>query len=338
MTVVDPRPSDAPARLPRSRGGRGSLRRSSWARTARAYVALTKPRIIELLLITTVPVMFFAAGGVPPLGTALATFAGGALAAGSANALNCYFDRDIDRLMHRTERRPLVTGELAPRQALVFALVLGAVSVALFWAVVNPLSAWLALAAILLYVVGYTLLLKRRTSQNIVWGGVAGCMQVLIGWTAVTGSLSWAPFVLFGVIFLWTPPHYWPLSMRYQDDYANAGVPMLPVVARPVAVARQVVAYAWAMVACSLLLVPVGGAGWIYAGAAAVLGAGFLAQCHVLLGRPRRFERDCDADAASTREQLKALQPMRVFHGSISYLTLLSAAVLVDPLLRLPVL
>ncbi|PPK96131.1 protoheme IX farnesyltransferase [Kineococcus xinjiangensis] len=337
MTVVDPRPSDAPAHVLRSRGARGSLRRSRWVRTVKAYVALTKPRIIELLLITTVPVMFFAAGGLPPWRTVLATFVGGALAAGSANAFNCYFDRDIDRLMHRTERRPLVTGELTPRQALVFASALGVVSVVLFWSVVNPLSALLALLAILLYVVGYTLLLKRRTSQNIVWGGVAGCMQVLIGWTAVTGSLSWAPFVIFGVIFLWTPPHYWPLSMRYQDDYANAGVPMLPVVARPVTVARQVVAYAWAMVACSLLLVPVGGAGWIYAVAAVLLGAGFLAQSHALLRRARRFESERDADAASTREQLQALQPMRVFHGSISYLTLLSAAILVDPLLRFPV-
>ncbi|GAB7189675.1 heme o synthase [Kineococcus sp. NUM-3379] len=335
MTVVDPRPSDAPAL--RSPGALGLLRRLRWVRTARAYVALTKPRIIELLLITTVPVMFFAAGGLPPLRTVLATFVGGALAAGSANALNCYFDRDIDRLMHRTERRPLVTGELTPRQALVFALVLGVASVVLFWTVVNPLSAVLALSAILLYVVGYTLLLKRRTSQNIVWGGVAGCMQVLIGWTAVTGSLSWAPLVLFGVIFLWTPPHYWPLSMRYQDEYANAGVPMLPVVARPVTVARQVVAYAWAMVACSLLLVPVGGAGWVYASAAVLLGAGFLAQSHGLLRRARRFESAHAEGSTSTAQQLRELRPMRVFHGSISYLTLLSVAVLVDPLVRLPI-
>ncbi|GAA4987932.1 heme o synthase [Kineococcus glutinatus] len=334
MTVVDPRPSDAPAL--RATSARGFLRRLRWVRTAKAYVALTKPRIIELLLITTVPVMFFAAGGLPPWRTVLATFLGGALAAGSANALNCYFDRDIDRLMHRTERRPLVTGELTPRQALVFALALGAASVALFAGVVNVLSAALALAAILLYVVGYTLLLKRRTSQNIVWGGVAGCMQVLIGWTAVTGSLAWAPFVLFGVIFLWTPPHYWPLSMRYRDDYANAGVPMLPVVARPVSVARQVVGYAWAMVACSLLLVPVGGAGWVYAVAAALLGAGFLAQSHALLRRAHHFERTAGATADVTGAQLKGLLPMRVFHGSISYLTLLSVAVLVDPLVHLP--
>src|SRR3954470_15223320 len=246
--------------------------------TLRGYVALTKPRIIETLLVTTVPTMFLAAGGLPPAWLVLATLVGGPLAAGSANTLNCYLDRDIDQVMHRTRSRPLATGEVSPREALVFGVVLGVLSTLWLGLLVNWLCAALALAANLFYVFGYTLWLKRRTPQNIVWGGAAGCMQVLIGWAAVTGSLDWAPFVLFGVIFLWTPPHYWPLSMRFKDDYAAAGVPMLPVVASDVAVARQVVAYAWAMVGCSLLLWPVAGTGWLYAGAALLLGAAFLVE------------------------------------------------------------
>jgi len=198
-------------------------------RTVRAYVALTKPRIIETLLVTTVPTMFLAAGGFPPAWLVIVTLVGGILAAGGANTLNCYIDRDIDVVMHRTQHRPLVTGEVTPRAALVFGLVMAALATALFGFVVNWLSAGLAAFAVFFYVVVYTLLLKRRTPQNIVWGGAAGCMQVLIGWAAVTGSLTWAPFVLFLVIFFWTPPHYWPLSMRFEDDYAAAGVPMLPV-------------------------------------------------------------------------------------------------------------
>ncbi|WP_432509215.1 heme o synthase [Kineococcus auxinigenes] len=335
MTVVDPRPSDAPAHSrPLVGRRRGARRGPSRFPRAAAYLALTKPRIIELLLITTIPVMVFAAGGLPPLGLVLATFVGGAFAAGCANTLNCYFDRDIDAVMKRTSNRPLVTGAVTPRQALVFAAALGLTSVVLFVAFVNVLSAVLAVAAIALYIVGYTLLLKRRTSQNIVWGGVAGCMQVLIGWTAVTGSLAWAPFVLFGVIFLWTPPHYWPLSVRYREDYANAGVPMLPVVARPTTVSRQIVAYTVAMVLCSLLLVPVGGAGVLYGVAALLLGAGFLAQTIALHGRARRFEQETGGRDAGTAEQLKRISPMGVFHGSITYLTLLSLAVAVDPFLR----
>ncbi|MEW9266779.1 heme o synthase [Kineococcus endophyticus] len=316
--------------LGRRRGGRPSR----FPRVA-AYVALTKPRIVELLLITTIPVMLFAADGLPSGWLVLTTFVGGALAAGSANTLNCYFDRDIDALMKRTENRPLVTGAVTPRQALVFATVLGLASTALFVAFVNVLSAALAVGAILLYVVGYTLLLKRRTSQNIVWGGVAGCMQVLIGWTAVTGSLSWAPFVLFGVIFLWTPPHYWPLSVRYREDYANAGVPMLPVVAKPTTVSRQIVAYTVAMVLCSLLLVPLGGAGVVYGFAALVLGLAFLGQTIGLHRRATRFERETGGRDAGTLEQLRRISPMGVFHGSITYLTLLSVAVAVDPFLRI---
>lgn len=289
-------------------------------RTLVAYLALTKPRIIELLLVTTVPSMMLADQGVPPLGLVLMTLVGGSLAAGSANALNCYLDRDIDSKMHRTGRRPLVTGEITPRAALVFGLALGVLAVLVLGVAVNLLSAVLALAAILLYVVGYTMLLKRRTPQNIVWGGVAGCLPTLIGWAAVTNSLTWAPFVLFGIVFLWTPPHYWPLSMRFRADYAAAGVPMLPVVADPTAVARQIVRYSWAMVAWSLLLIPAGPTGPVYAVSAVVLGGAFLLEAHRLLGR--------------ARAGLADLAPMRLFHWSITYLTLLFVAVAIDPLIR----
>ncbi|MFD0481227.1 heme o synthase [Kineococcus sp. GCM10028916] len=331
MTVADPRLTDAPAHSRTSLLGRRRKGRPPRYPRVAAYVALTKPRIVELLLITTIPVMLFAAGGLPSGWLILTTFVGGALSAGCANTLNCYFDRDIDALMKRTENRPLVTGLISPNQALVFATVLGLASTAIFVAFVNVLSAALALLAILLYVVGYTLLLKRRTSQNIVWGGVAGCMQVLIGWTAVRDSLDWAPFVLFGVIFLWTPPHYWPLSVRYREDYANAGVPMLPVVAKPTTVSRQIVLYTIAMVLCSLLLVPLGNAGVVYGVAALVLGVGFLVQTIGLHRRATRFERETGGRDAGTLEQLKQISPMGVFHGSITYLTLLSTAVAVDP-------
>ncbi|MBC7639122.1 MAG: protoheme IX farnesyltransferase [Rhodoferax sp.] len=290
--------------------------------TVRAYVALTKPRIIETLLVTTVPTMFLAARGLPPLWLVVATLVGGTLAAGSANTLNCYLDRDIDVVMHRTRNRPLVTGAVSPREALVFGLALGVLAVAFLWLVVNGLAASLALGAIAFYVLVYTMVLKRRTSQNIVWGGAAGCMQVLIGWAAVTGSLTWAPFVLFLVIFLWTPPHYWPLSMRFEDDYAAAGVPMLPVVATDVVVARRVVTYSWAMVLASLLLVPVAPTGPVYAVAAVVLGAVFLLEAHRLLGR------------ANAGVVGAALRPMRLFHYSITYVSLLFVAVAVDPFVR----
>jgi len=290
--------------------------------TLTAYVALTKPRIIETLLVTTVPTMFLAAHGLPPLWLVLATLVGGTLAAGSANTLNCYLDRDIDVLMHRTKNRPLVTGAVSPREALVFGLLLGLAAVLFLGVVVNWLAAGLALGAITFYVLVYTMLLKRRTPQNIVWGGAAGCMQVLIGWAAVTGSLAWAPFVLFLVIFLWTPPHYWPLSMRFEDDYAAAGVPMLPVVASDLVVARRVVAYSWAMVLASLLLVPVAPTGPVYAVAAALLGAMFVLEAYRLLGRAK-------AGAVGS-----ALKPMRLFHFSITYVSLLFVAVAVDPFVR----
>ena len=287
--------------------------------TARALVALTKPRIIELLLVTTLPTMFLAAGGLPPLSTVLITLAGGALAAGGANTLNQFLDRDIDQLMQRTGRRPLVTGDVTPTVALVWGLFLSVLSVALLWVAVNPLSGILAAAAIAFYILVYTIGLKRRTPQNIVWGGAAGCFPVLIGWAAVTGSLSWAPVVLFLIVFLWTPPHYWPLSLRYVDDYTAAGVPMLPVVSTPAAVARQIIWYSWAMVGASLLLIPVAHTGPVYSITAIVLGAWFLREAYALRSRVDRGDPDP--------------RPMRLFHGSITYLSLLFLAVAVDPFL-----
>jgi len=295
-----------------------------WRMVVADYVALTKPRIIELLLVTTFPVMFLAQGGIPPLLLVLTTLVGGVLAAGSANALNCYLDRDIDARMHRTEHRPLVTGAISPTAALVFGTALGVASVLWLALLVNAISAALALGAIVLYVGFYTLLLKRRTSQNIVWGGVAGCMPVLIGWSAVTGSLDWPALVLFLVVFFWTPPHYWPLSMRFKEEYANAGVPMLPVVVDDTAVGRRIVAYAWVTALTSLALVPVAAMGWVYAVTAVLAGGVFVIEAHRLLSRARRGM------------QGSALGAMRLFHFSISYLTLVFLAVAVDPLLHLP--
>lgn len=287
------------------------------------YVSLTKPRIIELLLVTTFPVMFLAQRGVPAVWLIVATLVGGSLSAGSANAFNCCLDRDIDRLMHRTEGRPMATGVIGPRAGYTFASILGLLSVAWLGLLVNWLSAALSIGAIVLYVLFYTLLLKRRTSQNIVWGGVAGCMPVLIGWAAVTNSLAWPALVLFLLVFFWTPPHYWPLSMRYKEDYASAGVPMLPVVARDTAVAAQVVLYAWATVATSLVLVPVASMGVLYTVVAFASGALFLAEAH----RLRR--------AAQNGAAYDVLRPMRLFHYSISYLTLVFIGVALDPLLHL---
>ena len=296
--------------------------RQSAATVLRAYVALTKPRIIELLLVTTVPVMFLAAGGAPPLWPVVATLVGGTLAAGSANTLNCVIDRDIDEAMRRTRRRPLPAHSVAPAAALVFGLVLGTFATVWLGVTVNWLSASLALAANLFYVVVYSLVLKRRTAQNIVWGGAAGCFPALIGWTAVTGSLAWTPVVLFLVVFFWTPPHFWALALRYRDDYAAAKVPMLPVVATERAVTTQIVAYSWVMVALSLLLWPVAGTGWVYLAAAAVLGSAFLVEAYRLYGLARRGVRGV------------ALRPMRLFHWSNTYLALLFVAVALDAVLR----
>ncbi|MEY2945682.1 MAG: hypothetical protein RL243_434 [Actinomycetota bacterium] len=284
----------------------------------KAYVALTKPRVIELLLITTVPTMILAQHGMPSLLLIVNTLIGGALSAGSANAFNCYIDADIDKVMNRTKGRPLVTGELTKREAFVFAWVVGIASVVWLGLTTNWLAALLSLSAILFYVLVYTLLLKRRTPQNIVWGGAAGSMPVLIGWAAVTNSLSIAAWVLFLVIFLWTPPHYWPLSMRYREDYATAGVPMLPVVRGDKTVAVQIILYSWALFISTLILIPAAPMGWIYTIVAVVSGGWFMYESYVLY-----------------RQGFKGTvkNPMRLFHGSISYLTVLFIAIAIDPLI-----
>ncbi|AOX44727.1 Protoheme IX farnesyltransferase [Microbacterium sp. MM2322] len=292
--------------------------RRSVGRTLRAYIALTKPRVLELLLVTTVPVMILAQNGLPHLGLVFATVIGGSLSAGSAAAFNMYLDRDIDAHMQRTEKRPLVTGEVSPRGALVFAWSLAAVSTVWLWVFTNPLAAGLSAAAIFFYVVIYTMILKRRTEQNIVWGGIAGCFPVLIGWSAVTGSLSWAPVILFVLVFLWTPPHYWPLSMKYADQYDEVDVPMLGATRSGSQVGLQVILYAWATVACSLLLIPVASMGLVYSVSALVFGGWFIYESHRLYARAVRGGEP---------------RPMRVFHASITYLTLLFVAIAVDPLL-----
>jgi protoheme IX farnesyltransferase len=285
---------------------------------ARGLVALTKPRIIELLLVTTVPTMLLAKRGLPGVGVLAATLVGGTLAAASANTINCYVDRDIDLVMRRTARRPLATAVVRPGEALVSGVGLGVLATLLLGFAVNWLAAGLAVGAICFYVFGYTIGLKRHTPQNIVWGGAAGCMPVLIGWAAVTGRLGWAPLVLFAVIFFWTPPHFWALAMRFREDYAAARVPMLPVVAAERTVTRRIVLYSYAMVAASLLLWPAAGTTWLYPIAATALGAAFLAEAHRL-------------DRAARRGL--GVHPMRLFRLSISYLTLLFAAVAVAALL-----
>ncbi|HEY8302653.1 MAG TPA: heme o synthase [Jatrophihabitans sp.] len=284
-----------------------------------AYVALTKPRIIELLLVTTLPSMVLAAGGLPSWTVALVTMIGGTLAAGSANALNCYLDRDIDAIMRRTGRRPLARHEVSPVGALVFGLVLGALAVLAIGTVTNWLAGGLTLAAIAFYIVVYTMLLKRRTSQNIVWGGVAGCMPVLIGWTAVTGSLALAPFALFAVVFFWTPPHTWALATRYREDYARAGVPMLPVVAPAGRVAAQITVYTWLTVAASLALWPLA-TGWVYGVLATAAGLILIAAAHRMLHATRRGN--------------ALAKPMQFFHLSNSYLAFVFVAVAVDTFVR----
>ena len=292
--------------------------RSSIGSTIRAYVQLTKPRVLELLLVTTIPVMFLAEGGLPDLWLILATVIGGAMSAGSAASFNMYLDRDIDAQMKRTKNRPLVTGEVTPRGALVFSWTLAVISTVWLLATTNWVAASLSAAAIFFYVVIYTIWLKRRTEQNIVWGGIAGCFPVIIGWSAVTESLSWTPFILFLLVFLWTPPHYWPLSMKYKGDYEEAEVPMLGATRDGIQVGLQVILYAWATIASSLLLIPVAGMGLVYTVSALVFGGWFIYESHVLYA------------SAVRGEQIK---PMRVFHASITYLTLLFVAIAIDPLL-----
>ncbi|MGA8987183.1 heme o synthase [Aeromicrobium sp.] len=288
----------------------------------KSYVALTKPRIIELLLLTTVPIMFLAQQGVPSGWLVAATVVGGTLSAGSANALNCVVDADIDQLMRRTARRPLPRHQVGSLGALVFGLLLGVVSTVWLWTLVNPLSSMLALAANVFYVVGYTMILKRRTTQNIVWGGAAGCFPALIGWTAVTNELAWAPVVMFMVVFFWTPPHFWALAMRYREDYAAASVPMLPSVTTSAEVAKQIVVYSWVMFGTSLLLWPIAPTGWFYPAVAITLGIVFLIEAYDLKSR------------ALDTEDLAVIKPMRLFHFSNAYLALLFVAAAVDPFLR----
>jgi protoheme IX farnesyltransferase len=281
-----------------------------------AYVALTKPRIIELLLVTTVPTMIVAERGMPSVWLMAATVIGGTLAAGGANAINMYVDRDIDKIMSRTKNRPIASGRIAPRAALVFAVSLEVVAFVFLWTTVNLLSAALAVAACLFYVFVYTLWLKRTSSHNIVIGGAAGAAPVLIGWSAVTNSLDWAPVVLFAVIFYWTPPHFWALAIRYRDDYAKADVPMLPVVASLRTTATRILLYTLLLWALTLLFAPVAGMGDLYLGAALLLGGIFTLYAVRLL-------RDSSPQVA-----------MRLFTWSISYITLLFGAMAVDQLVR----
>ncbi|MGI5130533.1 heme o synthase [Pseudonocardia sp. CA-107938] len=286
-----------------------------------AYVGLTKTRIIEQLLVVTVPAMCLAARGLPSVWLILATLVGGALAAASAHALNCVVDADIDAVMKRTARRPLAKGQVPPRNALVFGLVLGVVAALLLGFTTNWLAAALSVAAIAFYVLVYTLILKRRTSQNIVWGGAAGCMPVVIGWAAVTGTVEWPALVMFAVIFFWTPPHFWALAMRYREEYAAANIPMLPVVATPLQVSRRIVAYTWVMALVTLLLLPV--TSWIYAVAAVLGGVYFIYQAHHL-----------HHAVASGAEPT----PMKLFHLSNAYLCGLFVAIAVDAVIGLPTL
>ena len=281
-----------------------------------AYVALTKPRIIELLLVTTLPAMVVAAGRWPSTWLVIATLVGGAVAAGGANAINCYLDRDIDEIMPRTRRRPLPTHRIEPRNALVFGAVLGVVSFAFLWATVNLLAAILAAAALLFYVFVYTLGMKRSTPQNIVIGGAAGAMPALVGWAAVTGRLDLPALAMFGIIFYWTPPHFWALSMRYEKDYAAAGVPMMPVVYGKAETTKHILLYSILLFAMSLVLFSVGRMGWLYLGAAIALNGAFIA------GAVRLWRKPTPAAAWG------------LFRFSIYYLALLFAAMAADALLR----
>ena len=277
-----------------------------------AYVALTKPRIIELLLITTLPTMIVAQRGLPPVWLMLATLLGGALAAGGANAINMFVDRDIDKLMHRTRKRPLVTGTVTPRNALIFAVSLEVVAFVELWAWVNLLSAVLAISATLFYVFVYTLWLKRTSSQNIVIGGAAGAVPVLVGWAAVTDSLSWTPIVMFAIIFVWTPPHFWALAVKYKEDYQAAHIPMLPAVASFKRTAQEILVYSVILVGVSLLLAWVASLGLVYVVSASALGLGFI-------GLAVRLWRRATPKAA-----------MQLFSYSITYLTLLFVCMAID--------
>ena len=300
-------------------------RQASLRATVSAYVALCKPRIVELLLITAVPTLFLAYRGLPSLSVSVVVVVGGALAAGSANALNCYIDRDIDEIMRRTSTRPLVRQTVAPRSALIFGIVLGVVSVALFAVTTNLLAAGLTLAAIFYYVVIYTILLKRHTSQSTLWGGACGAAPVLIAWAAATGTVPAPAWLLFAVVFFWQPPHFWALAIKYRDDYRSAGIPMLPVVASVRRVLAESVVYSWLMVAASLAVWP--WAGPLYGGVAIVAGAAFLYEVHRLFHLSRRTDVVGAGDA-------DGLVTMRLFHLSLVYLTVVFAAVAVGAFIR----
>jgi len=302
-----------PSRL--APGGIAHGSRRTATSTVGHYIALTKPRIIELLLITTVPTMVVAEGGWPSTWLVIITLIGGTLAAGGANAINMYVDRDIDKLMERTKNRPLVTGVIEPRNALVFAGALEVVAFAVLWAGANLLSAALALAATAFYVGVYTLWLKRTSRQNIVIGGAAGAVPVLVGWAAVQNDLGWTPFVLFGAMFFWTPPHFWALAIKYADDYRAANVPMLPAVVPFENAVRQMIGHTLAMVTCTLILIPVADLGAVYSVSAVVLGAIFIAAVFWLSSHPT------------------ASASMRVFGYSITYVTVLFGAMTLDVLI-----
>lgn len=294
---------------------------ASWLDVVKAYVALTKPRIIELLLVTTAPAMFLAAGGVPNLVLVFWTLVGGTLAAGSANTFNCVLDRDIDEKMRRTRRRPMPRHQVAPLNGTIFGIIQGILATVVFAVFVNWLSAVLALVANAFYVLVYTMWLKRNMSQNIVWGGIAGCFPPLIGWTAVTNSVALPPLILFAIVFLWTPPHTWALAFRYREDYANAGVPMLPVVMSAPRVAWRILVYSVLMVIVSMTLWPAAGTGWLYPLVAGLGGLVFIIEAINLWRRARAGALDA------------ALKPMRLFHWSNSYLALIFLAAAIDPLI-----
>jgi protoheme IX farnesyltransferase len=294
----------------------------SLRRTLGGYVALTKPRIIELLLVTTVPTMVVAKAGWPSVGLILATLLGGTLAAGGANALNMVIDRDIDAVMKRTQNRPLVTGVMTPRAAAMFAVGLEIVAFVELWVLVNLLSAVLAVSATLFYIFIYTIWLKRRSSQNIVIGGAAGAVPVLVGWAAVTNSLAWPPVILFAIIFIWTPPHFWALAIRYRDDYESVDVPMLPVVASMERTTLEILIYSVALAAAAMLFGASAHLGALYATVAVLLNIVLIVTATKLYLKARRGG------------EVGGTEAMRLFHFSITYLTLLFVAMAGDVLLR----
>ena len=318
MSTITERPVSNPAGESTVRtAGESPARSRDLRAVVAAYVSLTKPRIVELLLVTTVPAMMLAHGGMPSLWLVAVVLVGGSLAAGAASVLNCYIDRDIDQVMRRTKRRPLPAHTVTPRNALIFGLVLAAVSVALLAAFTNLLAAGLTLAAIVYYDVVYTLWLKRTTAANTFWGGACGAAPVLIGWAAVTGSLSPVAWALFAVVFFWQMPHFYPLAMKYRDDYARAGIPMLPVVASVRRVNAEILLFAWLTVLTSLAVWALG-LSPVYGVPTLVVGAVFLVEAHKLAGRASRGE---------------PVKPMRLFHWSTTYLTIVFAAAALDALI-----